>query len=181
MIRSFQGMAPRLGERVFVAPDASVIGNVELGDDASVWFQCVLRGDVHWIRIGARSNLQDMCCLHVTNGRFPLLVEEEVTVAHRVMLHGCTLRKGCLVGMSSTLLDGVEVGEGCLVAAGSLLREGFKAPAHTLVAGWPAVVKGDLTEPQRAYLDGFWKRYVSYKDAYLADGWSPVAPAPGLG
>ncbi len=177
MIRPFQGMAPRLGARVFVAPDATILGDVELGDDVSVWFGCVLRGDVNWVRIGARTNLQDMCCLHVTNGRFPLLIEEEVSVAHRVMLHGCTLRKGCLVGMSSTIMDGAEVGEGCLVAAGSLLREGFQAPPHTLVAGWPAVVKGDLKPAQRETCGGIWKRYVRYKEAYFADGW-PIAVAP---
>lgn len=181
MIRSFQGMAPRIGSRVFVAPDATVIGDVAIGDDASIWFQSVLRGDVHWIRIGARSNIQDLCCLHVTSGKFPLLVEEEVTVAHRVMLHGCTLRRGCLVGMASTLLDGSEVGEGCLVAAGSLLREGFKAPPHTLVAGAPAAVKGDLTDLQRGHVAGIWRRYVHYKDIYLSEGWPPPEAEPGSG
>ncbi|HNX30535.1 MAG TPA: gamma carbonic anhydrase family protein [Holophaga sp.] len=177
MIRPFQGMAPRFGSRVFVAPDATVVGDVEIGDDASIWFNCVLRGDVNWIRIGARSNVQDLCCLHVKNGKFPLRVEEEVSVAHQVMLHGCTLRKGCLVGMSSTVMDGAEVGEGCLVAAGSLLREGFVAPPGTLVAGWPAVVKGELKPSQRERLEGIWRRYVRYKEAYFADGW-PAAEAP---
>ncbi len=177
MIRPFQGMAPRFGSRVFIAPNATVIGDVEIGDDASIWFNCVLRGDVNWIRIGARSNVQDLCCLHVTNQRFPLLVEEEVSVAHNVMLHGCTLRRGCLVGMSSTLMDGAEVGEGCLVAGGSLLREGFKAPPYTLVAGWPAVVKGELTNQQQENFGGIWRRYVRYKEAYFTDGW-PVAIAP---
>jgi carbonic anhydrase/acetyltransferase-like protein (isoleucine patch superfamily) len=170
-------MVPRLGCRVFIAPSATVIGDVELGDDASVWFNCVLRGDVNWIRIGARTNIQDMCCLHVTNQRFPLFLEEEVSVAHNVMLHGCTLRKGCLVGMSSTVMDGAEVGEGCLVAGGSLLREGFKAPPFTLVAGWPAVVKGDLTPQQQEHFRGIWQRYVRYKEAYFADGWA-VATGP---
>jgi carbonic anhydrase/acetyltransferase-like protein (isoleucine patch superfamily) len=94
-----------------------------------------------------------------------------------VMLHGCTLRKGCLIGMSSTLMDGVEVGEGCLVAGGSLLREGFQAPPNTLVAGWPAVVKGELTKERQAHFSGIWQRYMRYKDAYFADGW-PVAVAP---
>jgi carbonic anhydrase/acetyltransferase-like protein (isoleucine patch superfamily) len=186
MIHPFQGMAPRFGGRVFIAPNATVIGDVEIGDDTSIWFNCVLRGDVNWIRIGARSNVQDMCCLHVTNERFPLLVEEEVSVAHHVMLHGCTLRKGCLVGMSSTVMDGAEVGEGCLVAGGSLLREGFKAPPYTLVAGWPAVVKGELSKQQREHFEGIWRRYVRYKEAYFTDGWlaavAPLAehPQPGF-
>ena len=186
MIVPFQGMAPRVGSRVFVAPNATVLGDVTLGDDASIWFNCVLRGDVHWVRIGARCNIQDMCCLHVTNARFPLLLEEEVSVAHNVMLHGCTIRRGALVGMSSTLMDGAEVGEGCLVAAGSLLREGFKSPPHTLVAGWPASVKGPLSPAQRELVAGIWPRYVRYKEAYFKDGWAMAAapaaafPEPGF-
>ncbi len=176
MLHSFQGMVPRLGARVFIAPTATVLGDVEIGEDASIWFNCVVRGDVNWVRIGARTNIQDMCCLHVTNGRFPLLIEEEVSLAHNVMVHGCTLRRGALVGMSSTIMDGAEVGEGCLVAAGSLLREGFQAPPHTLVAGWPATVKRDLGPEQRALVASIWTRYVRYKDAYFADGWAPATP-----
>ncbi len=177
MILPFQGMAPRIGGRVLVAPNATIIGDVELGDDASIWFNCVLRGDVNWMKIGARTNIQDGCCLHVTNDRFPLLVEDEVSIAHNVMLHGCTIRKGALIGMSTTIMDGAEVGEGCLVAAGSLLREGFQAPPHTLVAGWPAQVKRELTPDQRQLVSSIWTRYVRYKEAYFKDGW-PIAVAP---
>lgn len=177
MITPFQGMAPRFGTRVLVAPNAIVLGDVEIGDDASVWFNCVVRGDVHWIRIGARSNIQDACCLHATNDRHPLLIEDEVSIAHNVMLHGCTVRRGSLVGMSSTIMDGAVIGEGCLVAAGSLVREGFEAPPHTLVAGWPATVKGDLKEAQRDLVQSLWARYVRYKEGYFAEGW-PIAVAP---
>ncbi len=177
MITPFQGMAPRFGQRVLVAPTATIIGDVEVGDDASIWFNCVVRGDVNWIRIGARTNIQDACCLHVTNDRFPLLIEEEVSIAHNVMLHGCTIRRGALVGMSTTIMDGAEIGEGCLVAAGSLVREGFKAPPHTLVAGWPATVKRELAPEQRALVASIWSRYVRYKEAYFAEGW-PIAVAP---
>lgn len=180
MIRPFQGMIPRLGTRVFVADNALVLGDVEIGDDSSVWFNCVVRGDVNWIRIGARANIQDMCCIHVTNGKWPTVLGDEVSLAHNVMLHGCTLERGVLVGMSSTIMDGAVVGEGCLVAAGSLLREGFQAPPHTLVAGWPAEVKKDLSEAQKALVAGIWSRYVRYKEAYFADGW-PVAEAPADG
>jgi len=177
MIRPFLGMAPRFGNRIFIAPDATVIGDVALGDDVSIWFGSVVRGDVNWIRVGARTNIQDKCCLHVTKGKHPLLIEEEVSVAHNVMLHGCTLRRNCFIGMSSTLMDGVDVGEGCLVAAGSLLREGFKAPPHSLIAGWPAVVKGELTQEQRDRVSGIWRGYVAYKENYFSDGW-PIAVAP---
>ena len=177
MIRSFQGMVPKLGSRVFVADSALVMGDVEIGDDASIWFNCVVRGDVNGIRIGARTNIQDACCIHVTNARFPTVLEDEVSVAHNVMLHGCTLRRGALIGMSTTIMDGAEVGAGCLVAAGSLLKEGFVAPPGTLVAGWPAVVKGELNPQQRALVAKIWTNYTRYKEAYFADGW-PVAEAP---
>ncbi|HJU82929.1 MAG TPA: gamma carbonic anhydrase family protein [Holophagaceae bacterium] len=177
MIRAFQGMVPTIGSRVFVADNALVLGDVEIGDDASVWFNCVVRGDVNWIRIGARANIQDACVIHVTNGKWPTVIEEEVSIAHNVMIHGCTIRKGALIGMSTTIMDGAEVGEGCLVAAGSLLREGFQAPSHTLVAGWPAEVKKDLTQAQKDLVASIWTRYVRYKEAYFQDGW-PVAEAP---
>jgi len=177
MIRPFQGMAPRIGERVFVAPSAMILGDVQVGDDASIWFNCAIRGDVHWIRIGARTNIQDACCLHVTNEKHPLVIEDEVSIAHNVMLHGCTIRKGALIGMSCTIMDGAEIGEGCLVAAGSLVREGFKAPPHSLVAGWPATVKRELDENQRKLVASIWTRYVKYKEAYFKDGW-PMAVAP---
>jgi carbonic anhydrase/acetyltransferase-like protein (isoleucine patch superfamily) len=170
-------MAPQLGERVFVAPNATVLGDVSIGDDVSIWFNCVLRGDVNSITLGARSNIQDLCCLHVANGRYSLTLEEEVSIAHNVVLHGCVIRRNALIGMSSTIMDGAEVGEGCLVAAGSLLREGFQAPPHTLVAGWPATVKGDLSESQRALVAGVWPRYLRYKEAYFRDGWA-MAVAP---
>ena len=180
-------MAPVIGSRVLVAPNATVVGDVTLGDDTSVWFNCVLRGDVNAIRIGSRVNIQDFCCLHVTNGRWSLTLEDEVSIAHNVMLHGCTVRRGSLVGMSSTIMDGAEVGEGCLVAAGSLLREGFLAPPGTLVAGWPATVRKELSPAQRDLLQTVWSRYVRYKEAYFKDGW-PMAvaaeapfPEPGFG
>lgn len=177
MIHPFQGIVPKIGQRVFVADSALVMGDVHLGDEASIWFNCVIRGDVNFIRIGARTNIQDMCSIHVTNGRWPTILEEEVSVAHNVMLHGCTLRKGAMIGMSSTLMDGAVIGEGCLVAAGSLVREGFQSPPHTLVSGWPATVKGDLKQEQRDLVASIWKRYVRYKEAYFKDGW-PLAEAP---
>jgi carbonic anhydrase/acetyltransferase-like protein (isoleucine patch superfamily) len=180
MIRPFQGMVPRLGSRIFVADNALVLGDVEIGDDASIWFNCVVRGDVNWISIGARTNLQDACCIHVTNAKWPTVLEEEVSVAHNAMLHGCTIRRGALIGMSTTIMDGAEIGEGCLVAAGSLVKEGFKAPPHTLVSGWPATVKGELKAEQKALVSQIWSRYVRYKEGYFQDGW-PIAEAPAVG
>src|ERR1035438_759329 len=179
MIRPFQGMVPKVGSRVFVPDSALVLGDVTLGDDASIWFNCTLRGDVNWIRIGARTNIQDACTLHVSNAKWPLLIEDEVSIAHNVMLHGCIIRKGALIGMSTTIMDGADIGEGCLVAAGSLVREGFKAPSHSLVAGWPAAVKGPLSDKQRELVASVWTRYVRYKEAYFTDGWR-IAEAPHI-
>lgn len=179
MIRPFQGMVPRIGQRVFVADSALVMGDVQVGDEASIWFNCVIRGDVNFIRIGARSNVQDMSCIHVTNHRWPTILEDEVSVAHNVMLHGCTLRRGAMIGMSTTIMDGAVIGEGCLVAAGSLVKEGFQAPPHTLISGWPAAVKGDLKPGQRELVSKIWNNYVRYKDAYFQDGW-PMAEAPQI-
>lgn len=181
MIRAYQGSVPRIGHRVFVAEGSLVLGDVTLEDDVSVWFGCILRGDVNWMRIGARSNIQDKCCLHVTRGKWPLTLEAEVSIAHNVMLHGCTIRRGALVGMSSTVMDGAEIGEDCIVAAGSLVREGFKAPPGTLVAGWPAVVKGDLTEAQREIPARTWANYLRYKQTYVDDGWTWAAVTGGGG
>ena len=179
MIRPFQGMVPQLGSRVFVADSALVMGDVEVGDDASIWFNCVIRGDVNYIRIGARANVQDASCIHVTNGKFPTILEDEVSVAHNVMLHGCTLKRGAMIGMSTTIMDGAVIGEGCLVAAGSLVKEGFVAPPNTLVSGWPATVKGELKPAQRELVAKIWTNYVRYKEAYFADGW-PLAVAPQI-
>ncbi len=177
MIRPFQGMAPKLGRRIFVADSGLVLGDVEIGDDSSIWFNCVVRGDVNYIQIGARTNIQDMSCIHVTNDRWPTIIGDEVSIAHNVMLHGCTLHNRVLVGMSTTIMDGAVIGEGCLVAAGSLVREGFQAPPNTLVAGWPATVKKDLSDEQRQLVASIWSRYVRYKEAYFKDGW-PLAESP---
>jgi carbonic anhydrase/acetyltransferase-like protein (isoleucine patch superfamily) len=179
MIRPFQGMVPQVGSRVFIADSALVMGDVQVGDDASIWFNCVIRGDVNFIRIGARANVQDACCIHVTNGKWPTILEDEVSVAHNVMLHGCTIKRGAMIGMSTTIMDGAVIGEGCLVAAGSLVKEGFVAPPNTLVSGWPATVKGELKPAQRELVAKIWTNYVRYKEAYFQDGW-PVAEPPRI-
>ena len=119
----FEGKMPVLGKRVFIASGADVLGDVRIGDDASIWYRCVLRGDIHSIDIGARANLQDGVIVHVEHGLFPVVVEEECSVGHGAILHGCVLRRGCLVGMGATVLNGAEIGEGALVAAGALVRE----------------------------------------------------------
>ena len=169
LIRPFEGKSPRLGARVFIAENATLIGDVELGDDSSIWFGTVLRGDVHRIRIGARTNIQDNCTLHVTNGTWPVEIADEVTIGHGVIAHGCTIGRAALIGMGSRVLDGAVIGELALVGAGALVSEGMHVPPRTLVVGVPAKVKRDLTADEVARLEGSWQHYVEYKDKYLKE------------
>jgi carbonic anhydrase/acetyltransferase-like protein (isoleucine patch superfamily) len=149
---AFNGVTPTLGPEVFVADTARVIGDVTLGASSSVWYGTVVRGDVCPIRIGARVNLQDHVVVHVTSGRFPTTVEDNVTVGHRATLHGCTVRRGALIGMGATILDGAVIGEGAMVGAGALVTPGTVVAPHTLVVGAPARPKRDLTEAEVAGL-----------------------------
>ncbi|MEK6649337.1 MAG: gamma carbonic anhydrase family protein [Bacteroidota bacterium] len=141
---TFGGRRPRLDPTVFVAAGAQVIGDVEIGAGSSVWFGSVIRGDVHWIRIGERTNIQDLSVLHVTTGTAPLQVGSDVTVGHRAILHGCTVEDGSLIGMGAIVLDGARIGSGALVAAGAVVSAGYRVPPATLVAGVPATVKRSL-------------------------------------
>ena len=135
MIRPYKGIRPRLGERVYVDESAQVIGDVELGDHASVWMNAVVRGDVHSIRIGAYSNIQDNCVVHVFKAQHPTVLADHVTVGHSVTLHGCRIDSYCLIGMGATILNGAHVGEECIVAAGTLVPEGMEIPPRSLVMG----------------------------------------------
>ena len=166
-LRPFQKAQPSLGARVFVAENATVIGDVAIGDDSSVWFGAVIRGDVHRIRIGARTNIQDNCTLHVNTGTHPVNIADEVTMGHGVIAHGCTIERGALIGMGSRVLDGAVVGELALVGAGALVGEGMRVPPRTLVVGVPARVKRELTTEEVARLEESWKHYVELKDQYL--------------
>ncbi len=165
-LRPFQKTQPRLGERVFVAENAMVVGDVALGDDVSVWFGAVIRGDVHRIRIGARTNIQDNCTLHVTTGTHAVEIGDEVTMGHGVIAHGCTIERGALIGMGSRVLDGAVVGEQALVGAGALVAEGMRVPPRALVLGVPARVKRELLPEELARLDQSWRHYVELKEAY---------------
>lgn len=168
IIRPYRNAFPKFGERVFLAETATVIGDVVLGDDVSVWYSSVVRGDCCVIRVGARTNIQDNCTLHVTNGTGPLFLEEEVTLGHGAVVHACTIRRGALVGMNATVLDGAEVGESALVAAGAVVRPGTSIPPVTLWAGNPAVHKRDLTPDEVQGLRTYWQNYLEYKEEYLA-------------
>lgn len=148
LILPFDGKTPRLGSDVFVAPNATLIGDVELGDGASVWFGAVLRGDIGWIKIGPRTNIQDLACLHLTEGVSNVWVGADVTVGHGAILHGCLVGDRCLIGMGSVLLDNAEIGEGSVVAAGSLVPPRMVVPPRSLVRGSPAKVIREVTEEE---------------------------------
>ncbi|HXI11917.1 MAG TPA: gamma carbonic anhydrase family protein [Thermoanaerobaculia bacterium] len=169
IVRSYRGKTPRIGARVFLAENVTLIGDVEIGDDSSIWYGTVLRGDVYPIKIGARSNIQDNCTLHVTNSRWAIEIEDEVTLGHGVIAHGCTIRRGSLIGMGSRILDGSEIGARSLIGAAALVTEGMSVPAGSLVLGSPGRVKRPLTEEEDKGLDGYWKNYLEYKEHYLAE------------
>ena len=168
MIFPYKDISPTLGKNIFLAPNATIIGDVHLGEECSVWFNTVIRGDVNYIRIGARTNIQDLCMCHVTLDKWPLIIGEGVTVGHSAVLHGCVIKDYCLIGMGARVLDGAQVGPRALVAAGSVVREGFVVPEHTLVAGNPAVVKRELRTEEIENLLASAERYVRYKNTYLA-------------
>src|SRR5439155_12930544 len=153
----------------FVADTAQVIGDVHVGDQASIWFGTVVRGDMFYIRIGDRANVQDNCVLHTRTGEKPTILEEEVTVGHSVTLHGCYIERCSLIGIGSIVLDDVRVGAQSLVAAGSLISPGTIIPPRSLVMGIPARVKRSLTDEEVAGLNLFWMNYVEYTQVYLAE------------
>jgi gamma-carbonic anhydrase len=168
MTGPFRGIQPKLDKTAFVAADAIVIGDVEIGEDSSVWFGCVIRGDVNLIRIGSRTNIQDGTIVHVSSNTHSTTLEDEITVGHRVVLHGCHVESGCLIGIGAILLDGVRVGSNSLVAAGSLLTPGMQVPSNSLVMGSPARIKRSLNDEELAYLNRSWHNYVELKNIYLA-------------
>jgi carbonic anhydrase/acetyltransferase-like protein (isoleucine patch superfamily) len=170
LIAPFLGHSPRIPDSAFVAPTATVLGDVVLGDEASIWYGSVLRGDVGAIRIGRRSNIQDCCVLHLTRGGPPIEVGEEVTVGHRVILHGATVLDRCLVGMGSVLLDGCVIGEESLVGAGSVVLEGTRVPPRSFLAGVPARIKGPIPEAIHARLRESADGYVRLAREHAALG-----------
>lgn len=151
-LRPFRGVTPRVDPSCFVEDSAQVVGDVELGEDSSVWFNAVLRGDVNPIRIGKRTNIQDITMVHVTTELHATHVGDDVTVGHRVILHGCVVGNRVLVGMGAILMDGVEVGDECIIGAGALLTPGTKVPPGSLVVGSPGKVKRPITEEERQFL-----------------------------
>lgn len=159
-IYELDGAAPLISDSAWVADSAQVMGNVELADDASVWFGAVIRGDNESIRIGRRTNIQDMSALHTDVG-MPLTLGDDVTVGHQVMLHGCTIGDGSLIGIGAVVLNGAKIGKGCLVGAGSLVTEGKEFPDGSMILGSPAKAVRQLTPEQSEGLRLIAQHYVS--------------------
>lgn len=166
MIKSFQDRTPRIHDSVFVAENAVIIGDVEIGKDASVWYNCMLRGDVNYIRIGERTNIQDATIIHVSRKTHPTVLEDEVTVGHSVTLHGCYVETGSLIGIGAIILDGARIGKNSLIAAGSLVTPNTEIPPRSLVMGSPAKVKRELSDEEVKDLHGFWRNYIKLSTVY---------------
>jgi carbonic anhydrase/acetyltransferase-like protein (isoleucine patch superfamily) len=181
MIKPFNNILPTIHETAFIADDVVIVGDVEIGVDSSVWFGSIIRGDVNYIRIGERTNIQDGSIIHVSSKTDSTILENEITVGHRVTLHGCYVESGSLIGIGAILLDGVRIGHNSLVAAGSLLTPGTQIPPNSLVMGSPAKVKRGLTDDELAYLDRSWRNYVELKKHYGLNGISKNETTDGHG
>ncbi len=154
----------------YVEDTGIVIGDVVMGQECSVWFHAVIRGDVHFIRIGHRTNVQDLSMLHVTHDTHPLIIGDDVTIGHSVVLHGCTIKDRVLVGMGSIVMDGAQIGEDSVIGAGSLITEGTVVPPKSLVLGSPARVKRPVTEKELAWISESAQNYVRYARLYMGGG-----------
>jgi carbonic anhydrase/acetyltransferase-like protein (isoleucine patch superfamily) len=166
MLRAYRGRAPRVDATAFVDESAQVIGDVEIGPESGVWMHVVVRGDVNYIRIGRRSNLQDGTIVHVRRDLHPTLIGDEVTIGHGAIVHGCTIANRVLIGMGAIVLDGASVGEDSIVAAGSLVAPGAVVPARSLAMGSPATVRRALSDEEVASIQAYADRYASYRKDY---------------
>ena len=167
MIKPYRGMTPTIADTAFIEDTAVIVGDVVIESESSVWFHSVVRGDVNYIRIGRRTNVQDLSLLHVTHDTYPLIIGDDVTVGHHVVLHGCTIHNRVLVGMGAVLMDGVVVEDDCLIGAGALVTEHTKIPPGSLVIGSPARVKRSLRETELAWLQESVHNYVQYARHYM--------------
>ena len=163
MLRSYRSIHPTVHPSAFVDGSAQVIGDVHLGPESSVWMNVVIRGDVHYVRIGARSNIQDLTLVHVMRDTNPTVIGDDVTIGHSAVIHGCTIEDRCLIGMGAILLNGAHIGTGSIVAAGALVPEGMVVPPGSMVMGMPAKVKRPLTPDEDASIKWYADNYVRYR------------------
>ncbi len=178
MIRTYQGVTPTIPATCYVDLSAQVIGDVVLGEHSSVWMNAVLRGDVHSIRIGAHSNVQDCAVLHGQRYKYPVIVGDWVTIGHNATVHGCVIEDVCLIGIGSTILNNARIGEGSIIAAGAVIPEGMIVPPRSLVAGVPGKIRRDLTSEDREDILMYARNYLDYTKIYLEE--SRPAPIRGF-
>jgi carbonic anhydrase/acetyltransferase-like protein (isoleucine patch superfamily) len=169
MVRSYKGITPAVPASCYVDQSAQLIGDVVLGDNASVWMNAVLRGDVHSIRVGANSNIQDCSVLHGMLGKFPVIVGDWVTVGHSVVLHGCVVEDQCLIGMGVIILNGARIGGGSIIAAGTLIPEGMVVEPRSLMMGTPGKLRRQLGDDDQETILRYGRNYLGYKEQYLAE------------
>ncbi len=160
MFFSYKNKSPKYGKNVFIAPVAIIIGDVEIGDCSSVWFGATIRGDIHYVKIGKYTNIQDNVIIHVTKDKFPVIIGDYVTIGHNAIIHGCKIGNNSLIGMGSIILDGAEIGDNSIIAAGTIIKEGTKIPKNSLVAGVPGEIKrkikkGEIEEIKRHAINYF--------------------------
>ena len=167
MIKNFQNKQPQLGEDIYVSENAMVIGDVTLGDEVNIWFGAVLRGDMHYIKIGNRTNIQDNSVVHVTTGASPTNIGNGVTVGHGAIIHGCTIEDDCLIGMGAILMDDAIIGAGSLIGAGALIPPNIKIPKNSLVVGSPGKVIRQIKEVEREMILERPQEYIDLASIYL--------------
>ncbi len=167
IVKTYDGKTPALGARVYLAETAAVIGDVVLGDDVSIWYGAVVRGDCHFIRVGDRTNIQDNCVVHVTQKTHPAVLEEEVTLGHSAVVHGATVRRGALIGIRATVMDGADIGESAFIGAGALVTPRTKVPPRTLWLGSPAKQVRVLADAEVEDLAHYHRHYLGYKEEYF--------------
>ena len=182
MLMPFRDKSPKVDPTVFIAENALVIGDVEIGPEANIWFHCIVRGDVNAIRIGPNCNIQDACVLHVEKDGHPLILEEDVVLGHRVVAHGCRIKRGSLIGIGAILLNGAEIGEESIVGAGSLVPPGAILPPRTLALGSPAKPVRQLKEKDLDMIQRTISNYRNLKEIYRIVSTGPFSldPVPSL-
>jgi gamma-carbonic anhydrase len=175
-ILAYRGILPQIADGVFIAPGAYVV----IGERSSIWFNTVVRGDVHYIRIGSSTSVQDNSTLHVTGPKFPLHIGDRVVIGHKAIVHGCTVEDECMIGMGSIILDGVRIGRGSVIAAGSLLPPGFEVPPESVVMGSPAKVKRKANDADREMIQRSWTHYLELAAEYLDAGAANLSEIKGF-
>ncbi len=167
MLKPYKNKWPKVSPAAFIENSAQIIGDVTIGEESSVWFNAIVRGDVNYIRIGSRTNIQDATVIHVTHDTHPTILEDDITVGHSATIHGCTIKSRVLIGMGAIILDGAEVESDCIIAAGALVTEGKKIPSGWMAMGVPAKPVRELTKQERVSLLEHAQNYIKYKNIYI--------------